>query len=149
MSPRAGEGAPQAPRRDPRAFNDVAALYDEVRPGYSADIIDTIVALAGLSPGARILEIGCGTGQITVPLAARGYAITALEPGAALAALAGRKCRPYPRVEIVRTSFEAWAPPPQPFDLVLAAQAFHWIEPRWGCARAAAEIGRASCRERV
>src|SRR5262249_10852602 len=138
VSRRASQGAPEAPPRDSRAFNEVAALYDEVRPGYSAEIIDTIVALAGLSPGARILEIGCGTGQITVPMAARGYAITALEPGEALAALAERKCRPYPRVEIVRTSLEAWAPPPASFDLVLAAQSFHWIEPRWGCERAAA-----------
>ena len=137
MTGRAADGAPGKPARDPRAFNDVAALYDEVRPSYSTETIDAIVSLAGLSPGARILEIGCGTGQITLPLAARGYAITALEPGDALATLAARKCRPYPKVEIVQTSFESWAPPPQKFDLVLAAQAFHWIEPRWGCARAA------------
>jgi SAM-dependent methyltransferase len=126
--------------RNAAAFNEVAALYDEVRPGYSAETIDAIVARAGLSPGARILEIGCGTGQITLPLAARGYAITALEPGDALAALAARKCRRYPRVEIVPTSFEAWSMQAEAFDLVLAAQAFHWIEPAYGCARAAAAL---------
>ena len=140
MTERADDGALESPARDPRVFNDVAALYDEIRPGYSAETVDAIVSLTGLSPGARILEVGCGTGQMTLPLATRGYAITALEPGDALAALAARKCRPYPRVEIVRSRFEAWAPPLQPFDLVLAAQAFHWIEPRWGCARAAAVL---------
>jgi SAM-dependent methyltransferase len=126
--------------RNAAAFNEVAALYDEVRPGYSSETIDAIVALADLSPGSRILEIGCGTGQITLPLAARGYAITALEPGDALAALAVRKCSPYPRVEIVPTSFEAWTMHAEAFDLVLAAQAFHWIEPAYGCARAAAAL---------
>jgi SAM-dependent methyltransferase len=98
------------------------------------------VARAELTPGARILEIGCGTGQITLPLAARGYVITALEPGDALAALAARKCRPYPQVEVVPTSFEAWPLQAGAFDLVLAAQAFHWIEPKYGCARAAAAL---------
>ena len=126
--------------RNAAAFNEVAALYDEVRPGYSSETIEAIVARAELTPGARILEIGCGTGQITLPLAARGYAITALEPGDALAALAAWKCRPYPRVEIVPTSFEAWPLQAGAFDLVLAAQAFHWIEPAYGCARAAAAL---------
>ena len=126
--------------RHAAAFNEVAALYDEIRPGYSRETIEAIVARTDLSPGARILEIGCGTGQITLPLAARGYAITALEPGDALAALAARKCRPYPRVEIVPTSFEGWPLSAEAFDLVLAAQAFHWIEPAYGCARAAAAL---------
>jgi SAM-dependent methyltransferase len=79
VTERAGDGAPDSPARDPRAFNDVAALYDEVRPSYSTETIDAIVSLTGLSPGARILEIGCGTGQITLPPAAR-------------------KCRPYPNL---------------------------------------------------
>jgi SAM-dependent methyltransferase len=126
--------------RHAAAFNEVAALYDEIRPGYSRETIEAIVARTDLSPGARILEIGCGTGQITLPLAAKGYAITALEPGDALAALAARKCRPYPRVEIVPTSFEGWPLSAEAFDLVLAAQAFHWIEPVYGCARAAAAL---------
>ena len=126
--------------RDASAFNDVAALYDEVRPGYPPETIDAIVARAELAPGARILEIGCGTGQITLPLAARGYAVTALEPGDALATLAARRCQAYPCVEIVRTSFEAWPMPAAAFDLLVAAQSFHWIEPRSSCARAAAAL---------
>ena len=121
-------------------FNEVASLYDEVRPGYPTQIVDAIVALADLPSRGRILEIGCGTGQITLPFAARGYSILALEPGAALAALAVRNCRPYPRVDIVQTSFEAWPLERQAFDLVLSAQAFHWIAPEYGCARAAAAL---------
>ena len=62
-------------------FNEVAALYDEVRPGYPPAIVDAAVALAALPSGGRILEIGCGTGQITLPFAMRGYSILALEPG--------------------------------------------------------------------
>jgi SAM-dependent methyltransferase len=121
-------------------FDEVASLYDEVRPGYSTDVVDAIVAFAALRPDARILEIGCGTGQITLPFARRGYRIVALEPGAALAAIAAEKCRPYPGVEIVRQSFEDWPVAPRAFDLVLAAQAAHWIAPEYGCAKMAVAL---------
>jgi SAM-dependent methyltransferase len=119
------------------SFNDVADLYDEVRSGYQIEVINEIVAFADLPVTGRILEIGCGTGQITVPFALRGYPILALEPGAALAALAVRKCQPYENVKILRMSFEEWPVQFDSFDLVLSAQAFHWIEPYSGCEKAA------------
>jgi SAM-dependent methyltransferase len=122
------------------SFNESAELYDEVRPGYPTSIIDTIIADAELPPDGKILEIGCGTGQITIPFASRGYRIVALELGAALAALAIEKCRQYPRVDIVSTSFEAWQVQEQAFDLVVSAQAFHWIDPTYGFNKAAAAL---------
>src|SRR5215210_4177723 len=111
------------------SFNEVPELYDEVRPGYPAEVIDAIISLSALPPDGRILEIGCGTGQITIPFAARGYSLLALELGEALAALAGRKCASYPNVEIRNISFEDWPVEPGAFHLLLSAQAFHWIDP--------------------
>lgn len=121
-------------------FNEVAALYDEVRPGYPAAIVDAAIAGAALPADANILEIGCGTGQITLPFAERGYTILALEPGDALAALAIRNCRAYGRVVVRQSSFEAWPPNGLLFDMVLSAQAFHWIAPDAGCAKAASVL---------
>jgi SAM-dependent methyltransferase len=118
-------------------FDTVARLYDEVRPGYPDAIIEAIIELSRLPEGGRILEIGCGTGQITRPFAQRGYPMLALELGPALAALAAEHCRPYPQVRILPVAFEAWAVEPEAFDLVLSAQAFHWIDPAFGLARAA------------
>ncbi|MBL7259455.1 class I SAM-dependent methyltransferase [Paractinoplanes lichenicola] len=74
-------------------FNDVPDLYDRVRPGYPEALFDDLAALAGLHPGSPVLEVGAGTGQATVPLVARGFTVTALEPGHALAALARKKTR--------------------------------------------------------
>jgi SAM-dependent methyltransferase len=111
-----------------------------VRPGYLPAVVDAAVARAGLPPGGRILEIGCGTGQITAPFAARGYSILALEPGDAMAALAARNCRDYPEVTILQSSFEEWPPDGQTFDMVVSAQAFHWIAPDAGCAKAASVL---------
>jgi SAM-dependent methyltransferase len=115
----------------------VAALYDQVRPGYGDDVVDIIVRYAGLLKDCRILEVGCGTGKITMPFAAMGFRVLALEPAPAMAALAAQKCESYSNVEIVPESFEEWKIQRGIFDLLVSAQAFHWIEPLAGCAKAA------------
>jgi SAM-dependent methyltransferase len=110
-------------------FDQVADLYDRVRPGYPAALFDDLAELAGVGPGARVLEIGPGTGQATVPLAERGCRVVAVELGADLAAVARRNLARFPEVEVVTAAFEDWPLPAEPFDLVLAATAFHWIDP--------------------
>ncbi len=110
-------------------FDEAAELYDRARPGYPPALYDELAELAGLAPGARVLEIGCGTGQATVPLAERGYAIVAVELGAELAAVARRKLARFPSVEVVVSAFEAWPLPRDRFDAVVSATAFHWLDP--------------------
>lgn len=109
-----------------RSFNKNAALYDRARPSYPEELFDDLVRLTGAERG-RILEIGPGTGQATLPMARRGFAILGLELGKRMAELARRKLRKFPDVEIRNIAFEDWAPEPEAFDIVLAATAFHWI----------------------
>jgi 16S rRNA A1518/A1519 N6-dimethyltransferase RsmA/KsgA/DIM1 with predicted DNA glycosylase/AP lyase activity len=79
-------------REEGRAtFNQDAELYDRSRPGYPDELIADLVRLAGIAPGSRVLEIGCGTGQLTLPLAKRDCQIVALDIGPDLAAVARRK----------------------------------------------------------
>jgi SAM-dependent methyltransferase len=111
------------------AFGRVAGLYARVRPGYAPQVFDDIVALSGLREGGRILEIGPATGQATIPLARRGYRITAVEPDAPLVAEAQRLLGANTKVEFHIATFEDWPLPGETFDLVLAATAFHWIDP--------------------
>ena len=85
--------------------------------------------MAALETRSRILEIGAGTGLATVPLAERGYEIVAVELGAELAAIARRRLAAYPDVEVVVAAFEEWSLPDEPFDAVVSATAFHWIDP--------------------
>jgi len=53
-------------------YDEAALLYDEARLGYPEAIFDDVVSLSGIPPAGRILEVGCGTGQATVPFARRG-----------------------------------------------------------------------------
>jgi SAM-dependent methyltransferase len=112
-----------------RTFEEVAALYDVARPLYPAGLFDDLVALTGLRARDRIVEIGCGTGQATRPLAERGLEIVCVELGEQLAALARRKLAEFPAVAVVNESFETWEPEHAAFDAVVAFTAFHWINP--------------------
>jgi SAM-dependent methyltransferase len=118
-------------------FDEAADLYDEVRPGFPEVTIEEIVRFARLSKESRIFEVGCGTGQMTRPFAARGYAVLALDQGPRLAALAAKHCRSHPRVRVVACAFEDWIDVSESYDLFLSANAFHWIRPDYGLARAA------------
>ncbi len=111
------------------SYDSVAALYDRSRPPYPEALFDDIVAYARLHEQARILEIGCGTGQATLPMARRGYAIDAIELGAQMAALARDKLAAYPKARVIRADFETVALPGAAYNLLLAATAFHWINP--------------------
>ena len=118
-------------------FDQAAELYDRARPGYPPALFDQLAVLAGVGPGCRVLEIGCGTGQATVPLAERGCRIVAVELGAALAAVARRNLARFPEVEVVASAFEDWPLPAEPFDVVIAATAWHWLDPAVRVAKAA------------
>jgi SAM-dependent methyltransferase len=121
-------------------FDDVAELYDRARPGYPPELFDDLERLAGLRPGSRVLELGCGTGQATVPLAERGYEVVAVELGAALAAIARRNLARFPSVRVELTAFEDWPLPREPFDAVVSATAFHWLDPSTRVTRTAAAL---------
>lgn len=120
------------PRRLERAstFDEIAELYDQARRGPPDQVFDDLFALAEMQPaGTNVLEVGCGTGQATLPLAQRGCSVVAVEMGANLARIARRKLKPFPRVQLVNARFEDWAPDAT-FDIVLAVTSWHWIDPR-------------------
>jgi SAM-dependent methyltransferase len=118
-------------------FGQDAELYDRARPGYPAQLFADLAELAGLDPHSRVLEIGCGTGQATRPLAQLGYTVVAVELSADMATVARRNLRQFPNVTVDVSEFEQWTPPATPFDLVVSASAFHWIDPSIRVAKAA------------
>ena len=126
-------------RRQRGLFDAVAALYDSTRQGYPDEIVEAVVELTALAPGDRVLEVGCGTGQLTVSLARLDLDLTAVDLGPDMVVLAseavgGDGARSV-RFEV--TAFEDLEAGPGSFRVITSATAFHWVDPDTGWPKAA------------
>jgi SAM-dependent methyltransferase len=110
------------------------------RSPYPQQVVAAVIAVSNLHTGSRVLEIGCGTGQLSVPLAQHGIDLLALELGPHLAALARRNLARFPNARVEVSAFEAWPLPPQQFDAVVSASAFHWLNPAVRFSKSAAAL---------
>ena len=110
-----------------RVFDEVAEDYDRHRPSYPDVLVDR--ACEGIGPGAAVLEIGCGTGQLTRSLLARGLRVTAVEPGQQLIARARAQCNGGGGVQFVNARLEDALLPRAEYSAVFSASAIHWIDP--------------------
>jgi SAM-dependent methyltransferase len=115
-----------------KVFNEVAAEYDRNRPTYPDALLDQACEVAGLGGGERVLEIGCGTGQLTRSLLARGLRVTALEPGDELIRLAEENLKDAGDVEFVHARLEDTRLPRESYAAVFSASAIHWVDPDLG-----------------
>jgi ubiquinone/menaquinone biosynthesis C-methylase UbiE len=124
-------------RRYGKVFDEIAAEYDRHRPAYPDELVDHACRVAGIRSGDRVLEVGCGSGQLTRGLAARGLHVTAVEPGKSLMALARQNLEGAGEVEYVNAQFEDALLPREQFQAVFSASAFHWIDPEVSWQKAA------------
>jgi SAM-dependent methyltransferase len=110
-------------------FDEAAAEYDRNRPTYPDELIAHACQVAGIGSGDPVLEVGCGSGQLTQSLLARGLRVTAVEPGKRLISFAQQKLAGPGQVEFVNARFEDAELPRGRFRAVFSASAFHWIDP--------------------
>lgn len=119
-----------------RSFDAAAALYGANRPGYPAALFDAVEELAGRPlAGARVADVGAGTGIATALLRARGAEAVAVEPGHGMAA---EFRRANPGIPLVRGDGDRLPLASAAFDFLTYAQAWHWTDP----ARAVPEARR-------
>jgi ubiquinone/menaquinone biosynthesis C-methylase UbiE len=108
---------------DPRErFSAAADHYKKWRPSYPVEVVDWLIATAGLRASAKVVDLGCGTGISTRLLVSRGLDVTGVEPNEDMLAEAVRQGGKYVRGEAQKTGL-----PDRTFDLATAAQAFHWF----------------------
>ena len=112
-----------------KTFNEVAVEYDRNRPTYPDALVDQACEVAGITDGGRVLEIGCGTGQLTRSLLARGLRVTALEPGDQLIRIAEENLKDAGDVEFVHARLEDIQLPRERYEAVFSASAIHWVDP--------------------
>jgi SAM-dependent methyltransferase len=117
------------PERWRGSFDAVAESYERYRAPYPPEVENAVIALADLHEASTVLEIGCGTGQLSVALAKHGVDLLAVELGPRLAARAQRNLAPYPNARVEVSSFEDWLLRSEKFDAVISATAFHWFDP--------------------
>src|SRR5712692_10454857 len=115
--------------RRAQSFCQDAQRYEQARPSYPHALIDDLAT----EPSGSVLDVGCGTGKAARLLAARGCQVLGVEPDERMAAVA----RSY-GIPVEVATFEAWDPVGRTFDLVASGQAWHWIDPAVGPAKAAA-----------
>ncbi|MFI6015899.1 class I SAM-dependent methyltransferase [Streptomyces sp. NPDC051243] len=110
-----------------RSFDAAAAQYAANRPSYPPALFDAIEDLAGRPlTGARVVDVGAGTGIATALLRERGADVLAVEPGDGMAAQFRRS---HPDLTIVRGNGNALPLATASADFVTYAQAWHWTDP--------------------
>jgi SAM-dependent methyltransferase len=111
------------------SFGSDAGRYDRARPSYPGALVDQIVAA---SPGRRVVDVGCGTGIAARLFRAAGCEVLGVDPDTRMADVARQS-----GLEVEVATFETWEPADREFDAVIAAQAWHWVDPVAGAAKAA------------
>src|ERR1017187_8836313 len=120
---------PHQHRQVAESFGSDAERYDRARPSYPAALVERIVAA---SPGPDVVDVGCGTGIAARQFQAAGCQVLGVDPDARMADLTRQS-----GIEVEVAKFEAWNPAGRGFDAVIAGQAWHWVDPVAGAAKAA------------
>lgn len=116
---------PHQHRRMAESFGTDAQRYDRARPSYPKELITRIAAA-----GRDVLDVGCGTGIASRQLRAAGCVVLGVEPDERMAAVARED-----GIDVDVATFEDWQPGGRTFDAVIAAQAWHWVDPAKGAAK--------------
>jgi SAM-dependent methyltransferase len=127
--PEARQGETHQARQVAESFGSDAERYDRARPSYPETLVKRIVAA---SPGRDVLDVGCGTGIAARQFQAAGRNVLGVDPDARMAELARQR-----GIDVEVATFETWDPAGRAFDAIIAAQAWHWVDPAAGAAKAA------------
>ena len=116
-------------RQMAESFGLDAERYDRARPSYPPAMVQQVIAA---SSGRDVLDVGIGTGISARPFQAAGCRVTGVDVDDRMAEFARRQ-----GFEVEVASFEEWSPGGRMFDLVIAGQAWHWVDPVAGALKAA------------
>jgi len=108
-----------------RSFETAAAEYERHRPDYPVKALRWLAEQLGLVEGARVLDVGAGTGKLTRGLVSVGFEVVAVEPGTPML---DELRRAVPDVEALEGPAESIPLPGESVDAAFSGQAFHWFD---------------------
>lgn len=114
------------------SFGQDARGYDAARPQYPDELMHRLI---DGRTGLDVLDVGCGTGIAGRQFQKLGCSVLGVEPDERMAQYARTQ-----GLDVELGTFESWDPHGRTFDIVAAAQSWHWIEPDHGAQKAAAAI---------
>lgn len=114
-------------KKESEMFDKAAEYYDKFRPGYPKEIIEAMIEETKLSNQSKTLEIGAGSGKATEYFKDYGFSIRCIEPGENLVKNGRIKYKEYSNIKFDCGRFEELEPVSEKYDLIFAAQSFHWV----------------------
>lgn len=115
---------------DARRFKSAAQHYLSGRPAYPARLTDMVARLCGLPANGRVLDLGCGPGQLAMAFAPHAGAVLAVDPEPEMLALCQQQAAAhgFDHVETRQGSSQDLDAGFGRFDLVVIGRAFHWMD---------------------
>jgi len=110
-----------------RHFRGTVEAYRQYRLDYPQRLLTRLAALAGLKPGDAVLDLGCGPGNLAIPFARMGFAVTAMDPEPEMLAAAKDAAGDLP-IRFVLGGSADLRESDGPFRLVAIGRAFHWMD---------------------
>jgi len=118
-----------------QSFGATAEDYDRYRPGYPQSFLQRLLTEVGIGPGATVLDLGAGTGQVTRSLLELGYQVIAVEPDDRMRAVLEQRL---PAARAIAGSAEEIPLADATVDAAIGGQMWHWVD----TSRAVPELGR-------
>src|SRR5690349_10311890 len=113
----------------PRLFQTTVAYYERFRLAFPDRLIARVAALAGLKPGDKVLDLGCGTGMLAIGFARLGMAVTAMDPEPEMLAAAGSAAQAQGLpVTMLAGGSQQLTSAMGPYRLVTMGRSFHWMD---------------------
>ncbi len=113
-------------------FDTVASSYEHLRPGYCEDLYRMVFEYIPIGSSDKVVEVGIGGGQATLPFLQTGCTLTAVEIGEQFTMLCRDKFKDYTNFSVINQKFEDAQFEEDIYDLVYSASAFHWISEEVG-----------------
>jgi 2-polyprenyl-3-methyl-5-hydroxy-6-metoxy-1,4-benzoquinol methylase len=118
-----------AVRRQRRVWSGRVASWDQHGSAGLAKVTAAVLAAAQVTPGAVAVDLGCGTGQLSLPLARDGAQVLAVDVSPAMVSqlLAHAQAGHVPNLAALAVPIEGLTLPATSVDLVVSSYALHHL----------------------